>query len=105
MVDWVKSYLRRRDKLDAEIRKYPNHSFPVALGLRMHRMDVEWWSHGITDSVKKRAFQAAANKLIAGKTFKTGMDVPRGLEVERVFYMVVHGYTSDQYAQHAASYD
>jgi hypothetical protein len=102
---WLRGYYKRREKLNVDITKYPNCEFPASLGLRMHRMDVEWWSHNINDPVKRQAFQAATHKLIAGKKFANGMDVPRGLEIERLYYMIAKGYSAEQYAAHAASYD
>jgi len=95
---WLDGYFKRRAKLDAAINKYPDFSFPASLGLRMHRMDVEWWSHKIKDPAKRRAFQDAAHQLIAGKTFAKGMGVPRGVDVEHLYYTVGQGWSDAQYA-------
>lgn len=100
--EWEKKYFVRRERLHQDI---DDKGFTVALGLRMHKDDVQWYAHYIKDARKREEFKRAAHKLIAGKKFKTGMDVPRGIAIEHLYYKIAKGYSDEQYAKHAQSYD
>lgn len=106
------AHFKRRDAVHAAIdawkQKHPREgwAFPAKYGLAMARLDIEWWSSMMRDARKRVAFVKAARALIAAqRPFKNGMEVPRGIEIERLYYRIEKGYTDAQYAAHAASYD
>jgi hypothetical protein len=106
----VLAYGGRRNKVHAAIeawqKQHPKeYGFPVKYGLALHKLDVEWYSHNIKDATKRKEFVAAARKLITGKKFKNGMDVPRGVDVEHLYYKIDKGYTDKQYADYLQSLD
>lgn len=106
---WENDYFFRRDKLKKAIEVYDaahgNYTFPASMGLRLARLDIEWWSHLIKNPVKKHEFMVAAKKLISGKKFERGMDVPRGVDIEHLYYKIDKGYSDAQYGAHLSSYD
>ena len=106
------AYFGRRGRVHAAIdvwrRRHPENrwGFPVKYGLALARDDIEWWAHYVKDVKKRRAFVAAAKAVVeAGKPFKSGMDVPRGVEIERLYYKMIEGYSDAQYAEHLQSMD
>jgi hypothetical protein len=107
--DWQKNHFKREDQLDKEIKQYDakhgNYTFPASMGIRKAKLQIEWWAHSIKDPAVRKKFVFEANKLISGKKFAKGMDVPRGVDIEYLFYKIAHGYSDEQYAEHLRSYD
>jgi hypothetical protein len=107
--DWMDKHFALEKAWHEEAKKYPNFSFPASMGIRKAKMDIDWWKqsglHSGQDKVKIQKFVVEANKLISGKKFARGMDVPRGINIEALYYKIVLGYTDKQYSEHLMSYD
>jgi len=103
---FLNKHFARNKKLKEEIKK---KGFGIRQGLKTSELQKDWWMHSMKSKANKKFFETAwadmvQKKLKSGKV-KTGYDVPRGIDVEHLFYKMEHGYSDKQYAKHLQSYD
>ena len=107
--DWQEKHFKKRDELKKRMDKYSSpYNIPPELGFEMAELDRQWWEHSIKDVAKRQRFNNAVKELLNNakkQNPKSLMDVPRGVDIERLFYKIGQGYTDKQYSEHLMSFD
>lgn len=80
--------------------------FTIPKAIQIQKRDIYWWSSVIKDKKKKKEFLMAVKELQKkNEKAKTPYEIPRGVEIEHLFYKINLGYTDEEYAKHLRSYD
>jgi len=71
---------------------------------QIHHGQVEHYSQLLDTDSQRAAFQAAVERLNAGRSIESGWDVPRGVEIERLYFRA-KSRTDAEHAAFCASLD
>jgi len=80
-------------------------TFTVKQALKIQREQIRWYSGLIKDKKKKREFLRAVRKLTRKRKYSSPYDVPRGVEIESLYYTISKGYSDSQYSDYLRSLD
>lgn len=107
--NWEDNHFKKRNDLKKRIDIYSSsYDIPSKLGFEMAELDRQWWEHYIKDNSKKEKFNKAVKELLNNSKMnnpKSLMDVPRGVDIEKLYYKISKGYSDKQYREHLMSFD
>ena len=80
--------------------------FTIEKAKMIQKRDIYWWSSIIENKAKKKEFLMAVKELQKRNAkAKTPYEIPRGTDIEHLYYKIARGYSDEEYAKHLASYD
>lgn len=78
--------------------------FTIKKAKMIQKRDIYWWSSIIKDKKKKKEFLMAVKELQKRNAkAKTPYEIPRGVDIEYLYYKIALGYTDEQYSKHLDS--
>ena len=87
--------------------RYLEKTFTVKQGLKKAEEQRRFYASRIKDPKKRKKFNEAVKKMIdkAKPGATSGLDIPRGLDIERLYWIIGLGKTEEQHIEYCRSMD
>jgi hypothetical protein len=81
-------------------------NFTIQQAIKIQRDQINYYAKGIKDKKKKAEFLRATKELVKqNKDAKTPYEIPRGTQIEELYYKINLGYSDEQYGNYCRSMD